>query len=197
GVVESIGFTSSAIDPFSPRAAARVTRQVILQVAGFVEQLEVKADNDRLEDSFTRQLTAEQVAALPEDPQELEAVLRQLAGDGADIRVNGCSGGIERWRAEGGNSDDTQRRMAKQRQHERRGPSPGCAQRFLRRTSGWANTRIPVAARWASRARPYVAVGKHRWFEINREPDDACRHPRRHPFQRHRPAGESHRNLDS
>src|SRR6185503_8911932 len=89
----SIGFTSSAIDPFSPRAAARVTRQVILQVAGFVEQLEVKADNDRLEDSFTRQLTAEQVAALPEDPQELEAVLRQLAGDGADIRVNGFSGG--------------------------------------------------------------------------------------------------------
>jgi len=93
GVVESIGFTSSAIDPFSPRAAARVTRQVILQVAGFVEQLEVKADNDRLEDSFTRQLTAEQLAALPEDPQELEAVLRQLAGDGADIRVNGFSGG--------------------------------------------------------------------------------------------------------
>lgn len=92
-VVGSIGFSSFTIEPFSVRAGARVTRQVILQVAGFVEQLEVKADNDRLEDAFTRHLTADQLAALPEDPQELEAILRQLAGDGADIRVNGFSGG--------------------------------------------------------------------------------------------------------
>jgi hypothetical protein len=92
GVAESIGFSSSIIEPFSVRAAARVTREVILQVAGFVEQLEVRPD-DRADDSFTRQLTADQLAALPEDPEELGAILRQLAGDGADIRVNGFSGG--------------------------------------------------------------------------------------------------------
>ena len=94
GLVESAGFNSSTIEPFAIRAAARVTRQVTLQVAGIVERLEVKPSDDRqVIDSFTRHLTADQLAALPEDPEELAIILRQLAGDGADIRVNGFSGG--------------------------------------------------------------------------------------------------------
>ena len=95
GRVESVGFNPFTIEQFSMRAAARVTREVTLQVAGFAEDLDVTptADDQRLMNAFTHQLTADQLAALPEDPEELALVLRQLVGDDADIRVDGFSGG--------------------------------------------------------------------------------------------------------
>jgi len=95
GRVEWVGFNPFAIEQFTIRAGARVTRQVTLQVAGFVEELNVTpaADDQQLMNSFVRQLTADEVAALPEDPEELALVLQQLLGDDADIRVDGFSGG--------------------------------------------------------------------------------------------------------
>jgi hypothetical protein len=95
GRVESVGFNPFSIEPFSIRVGGRVTREVRLQVTGFAEQLDVipTADDQRLRSAFTDQLTADQLAALPEDPEELALVLRQLVGDGADIRVDGFSGG--------------------------------------------------------------------------------------------------------
>ena len=44
-------------------------------------------------ESGTRRLTADELAALPEDPEELARVLALLAGGDADIRVNGFRGG--------------------------------------------------------------------------------------------------------
>ena len=66
GRVESVGFTPFTIERFSMRAAARVTREVTLQFAGFAEDLAVTptGDDQRLMDAFTRQLTADQLAAL-------------------------------------------------------------------------------------------------------------------------------------
>jgi Carboxypeptidase regulatory-like domain len=95
GRVESVGFNPFTLEQFSIRAAARVTREVTLQVAGFAEDLTVTptGDDRRLMNAFTHQLTADQLAALPEDPEELALVLRQLVGDDADIRVDGFSGG--------------------------------------------------------------------------------------------------------
>jgi Carboxypeptidase regulatory-like domain len=95
GRVESVGFNPFTVEPFPMRPAARVTREVTLQVAGFAEDLAVTptGDDQRLMDAFTHQLTADQLAALPEDPEELALVLRQLVGDDADIRVDGFSGG--------------------------------------------------------------------------------------------------------
>ena len=95
GRVESVGFNPFEIEQFSIRAGARVNREVTLQVAGFVEELDVTpaADDQRLMNSFTHQLTSDQLAALPEDPEELALVLQQLLGDDADIRVDGFSGG--------------------------------------------------------------------------------------------------------
>ena len=95
GRVESVGFTPLTIEQFSMRAAARVTREVTLQVAGFAEDLAVTptGDDQRLTNAFTRQLTADQLAALPEDPEELAQVLQQLVGPDADIRVDGFKGG--------------------------------------------------------------------------------------------------------
>jgi len=43
--------------------------------------------------TFTNVLTADQIAQLPDDPDELENAINQLAGPGAQIRVNGFKGG--------------------------------------------------------------------------------------------------------
>jgi hypothetical protein len=95
GHIAAEGFNPFEIEQFSIRAGARTTREVSLQIAGFVEELDVLpgADDQRLLNSFTNQLTDDQIAALPEDPEELALVLQQLLGDDADIRVDGFSGG--------------------------------------------------------------------------------------------------------
>ncbi len=66
-----------------------------MQIAGMAEEIEVlPPDEDaQLLGAFTEQLTAEQLAALPDDPEELAQVLQQLVGEDADIRVNGFTGG--------------------------------------------------------------------------------------------------------
>ena len=43
--------------------------------------------------SFSNVLTADQIAQLPDDPDEFENAINQLAGPGAQIRVNGFRGG--------------------------------------------------------------------------------------------------------
>ena len=50
-------------------------------------------EDTQLIGAFTEQLTADQIAALPDNPDELAQVLQQLVGDNADIRVNGFPGG--------------------------------------------------------------------------------------------------------
>ena len=91
----SPGFVPLEIGPISIRAGGRTTRELTLQLAGVVEELEVapSADDRQLTDSFARQLTADQLEALPEDPEELAQVLRNMLGDDADIRVDGFKGG--------------------------------------------------------------------------------------------------------
>jgi TonB dependent receptor-like, beta-barrel len=58
-----------------------------------VEQDKREANTDRRGDAFASVLTAEQIAQLPDDPEEFEEVLRQMAGPGATFRVNGFRGG--------------------------------------------------------------------------------------------------------
>ena len=43
--------------------------------------------------AFTNVMTAEQIAQLPDDPDEFENPINELAGPGAQIRVNGFRGG--------------------------------------------------------------------------------------------------------
>ena len=43
--------------------------------------------------AFSNVLTAEEIAQLPDDPEEFENAINQLAGPGAQIRVNGFRGG--------------------------------------------------------------------------------------------------------
>ena len=69
-----------------------------LQIAEIKEEVVVSTDRrESMTDprglAFTTILTPEQIANLPDDPEELDNVLREMAGPGAVIRVNGFSGG--------------------------------------------------------------------------------------------------------
>ena len=56
------------------------------------EEAQVKNTNPN-GPAFSNVLTAEQIAQLPDDPDEFENAINQLAGPGAQIRVNGFRGG--------------------------------------------------------------------------------------------------------
>lgn len=81
------------------RVRGRETRRdVRLAIARVAEALVIGRDprearTDPRGDAFATVLTPEQIAALPDDPDELEEALNQLAGPGARIRVNGFHGG--------------------------------------------------------------------------------------------------------
>ena len=93
--IESPGFTPFDVKDLRVRAGSQTNRSVVLQIAGLAEEIDVlPPDEDtQLMSAFTEELTAEQIAALPDDPDELAQVLQQLVGDNADIRVNGFQGG--------------------------------------------------------------------------------------------------------
>ena len=93
--IEFPGFTPSEVKDLRVRAGAQTNRNVVMEIAGMAEEIEVlPPDEDtQLLDAFTEQLTPEQLAALPDDPDELAQVLQQLVGEDADIRVNGFAGG--------------------------------------------------------------------------------------------------------
>jgi hypothetical protein len=65
-----------------------------LALAGLNEQVIVRNNADDIRgNSFTTELTPQEIAELPDDPDELEQVLEQMAGPGATMRVNGFTGG--------------------------------------------------------------------------------------------------------
>jgi hypothetical protein len=65
-----------------------------LPLAGLNEQVVVRNSTDDVRgNSFTSELTPQEIAELPDDPDELQQVLDQMAGPGATMRVNGFTGG--------------------------------------------------------------------------------------------------------
>ena len=76
-------------------AAGGVTRhEMVLELATFAEEVTVRVDETdrRLDDNFTETMSAEDIAQLPDDPDEALALIQQLAGPDAEIRVNGFEG---------------------------------------------------------------------------------------------------------
>lgn len=73
-------------------------REIRLQIARLTEEVLVRRDpreanSDPRSDAFSSTLTPDEIAGLPDDPEELERVLKQMAGPGSTIRVNGFRGG--------------------------------------------------------------------------------------------------------
>ena len=90
------GFASLTVKDVEARAGAN-NIEIKLAVAGV--QDEITVGRDRREAStdprsaFATVLTEEQIAQLPDDPEEFEQALRNMAGPGATFRVNGFRGG--------------------------------------------------------------------------------------------------------
>lgn len=92
------GFEARQIDDLRLRPGSKTRREVRLPIAKIAEDLVVTQDpRDRALDprgnAFSNVLSKEQIEALPDDPDEMEAALKAMAGPGATIRVDGFHGG--------------------------------------------------------------------------------------------------------
>lgn len=65
----------------------------VVQDEVVVGQDKREANTDPRGDAFATVLTPEQLAQLPDDPEEFEQAIRNMAGPGANFRVNGFRGG--------------------------------------------------------------------------------------------------------
>ena len=95
--VEAVGFKAQDIENIELGVGPN-RREVVLEIETIKVDVDV-ADEAQVRNtnpngpSFTNVLTAEQIAQLPDDPDEFENAINQLAGPGAQIRVNGFRGG--------------------------------------------------------------------------------------------------------
>jgi hypothetical protein len=95
--VESPGFEASDVRDVRLRAGEN-RREVKLKIAKFAETVQVGRDpreraSDPRGDAFATVLDQAQIDELPDDPDEMEQALKDLAGPGAVMRVNGFRGG--------------------------------------------------------------------------------------------------------
>jgi hypothetical protein len=95
--VEAPGFEPHDIQALAVKQGGNQV-EIRLNVAGVKEELAVKeSERERSTDprgnAFSTILTPAQIAELPDDPDEFENALRQMAGPGAPFRVNGFRGG--------------------------------------------------------------------------------------------------------
>ena len=93
-LVEAAGFKPQSIAISTPLQRKEVSLEIdeIKVDVDVEEEAQVRNTNPNGA-SFSNVLTAEQIAQLPDDPEEFENAINQLAGPGAQIRVNGFRGG--------------------------------------------------------------------------------------------------------
>jgi Carboxypeptidase regulatory-like domain len=95
--VESPGFEAADVRDLRLRAGEN-QREIKLKIAKLAETVQVGRDpreraSDPRGDAFTTVLEQAQIDELPDDPDEMEQALKDLAGPGAVMRVNGFRGG--------------------------------------------------------------------------------------------------------
>lgn len=95
--VEAAGFKTldlSDVDVTTGPQRREVTLEIdVIKVDVDVEEEAQVRNTNPNGPAFSNVLTAEQIAQLPDDPDEFENAINQLAGPGAQIRVNGFRGG--------------------------------------------------------------------------------------------------------
>ena len=91
------GFETRVLPDIRVRAGDN-RREAVLAIQKLDESVSVGRDprtvaSDPNNDRFATTLSRDQVNALPDDPDEMERVLKEMAGPGATIRVDGFRGG--------------------------------------------------------------------------------------------------------
>ena len=91
------GFESSTLSDVRVRPGD-TRREITLPIEKVAESVAVGRDpataaSDPKSDRFSNVLSREQIEALPDDPDEMEQVLKEMAGPGATIRMDGFRGG--------------------------------------------------------------------------------------------------------
>ncbi|HEX7770971.1 MAG TPA: hypothetical protein VF435_01045 [Pyrinomonadaceae bacterium] len=95
--VEAAGFKALDIEDLDLSTGPQ-RREVTLEIDAIKVDVDVE-DEAQVRNTnpngaaFTNVMTAEQIAQLPDDPDEFENPINELAGPGAQIRVNGFRGG--------------------------------------------------------------------------------------------------------
>lgn len=92
--VEAPGFATRELELMLTTSR---TLEIRLEVAGVsavvnIERSEREKKTDPNSGAFTNVLSPDQIADLPDDPEEMEVALMRMAGPGAVIRVDGFSG---------------------------------------------------------------------------------------------------------
>jgi hypothetical protein len=95
--VEAAGFEPATIRDMPIRSGEN-RRDVKLAIARLAETVQVGRDpreraSDPRSDAFATILSQQQIDELPDDPDEMEQALREMAGPGVVLRVNGFRGG--------------------------------------------------------------------------------------------------------
>lgn len=95
--VSAEGFAPQTLKDVVLRSGANQL-EVKLQIAAVEDAVTVAQDKQEAKtdprgDAFSTVLTAQQIAQLPDDPEEFEQAIRNMAGPGATFRVNGFRGG--------------------------------------------------------------------------------------------------------
>src|SRR5262245_4759049 len=95
--VEAPGFEPSDVRDLRLRAGD-TRREIKLPIAKLAESVNVTRDGrergaDPRSDAFATILGAAEINELPDDPDEMERILKDMAGPGAIMRVNGFRGG--------------------------------------------------------------------------------------------------------
>jgi hypothetical protein len=95
--VESPGFEPADVRDLRVRSGDN-SRTVRLQIAKFAETVQVNRDpreraSDPRGDAFSTILGQAEINELPDDPDQMEQVLKDMAGPGAVLRLNGFRGG--------------------------------------------------------------------------------------------------------
>src|SRR5215831_5087885 len=92
------GFEPATVRDVRLGATGSVRRTLVLPIKKVAEDVTVGRDKqtsalDPLGNSFSTVMTREQIAALPDDPDEMEAALKAMSPPGSTMRVDGFSGG--------------------------------------------------------------------------------------------------------
>jgi len=96
--VEFPGFQTAELQDVRVRGGGDTRRRITLQIQKLDASVTVSRDRqssslDPGGSAFSTVLTREQIAALPDDPEEMEEALKAMAPPGSVIRVDGFTGG--------------------------------------------------------------------------------------------------------